>query len=355
MKAFCTLFDSRYLSRGLAMYESLTGRTPDSHLYIFAFDSIALEILRSLKLPQATIVSLAEFEDPELLRVKPTRSAVEYCWTCTPSIIRYCIQTYGLDMCTYVDADTFFFADCSPLLSEMGVADALITEHRYTPGHDQSATSGIYNVQFMPFRATPRGLAILEWWRDACLESCELKPEEGKCGDQKYLDDWTERFTGVHVLQHLGGGVAPWNVQQYTFRKSDGKIIGLRMADQQPFDLIFYHYHALRVLDNGVVQPTSAGFSFDASVMQYIYLPYIAHLAGIAERLRARGMAANPHGAQQAPRPGLTGRLRRVARFVVNGLGGAKPAQDKPSANQPVSFRRARQLAPAPGPVAARF
>ena len=67
----------------------------------------------------------------------------------------------------------------------------LITEHRFSPHHDHSRTSGIYNVQFMTFRNDARGLAALRWWRAACLESCELNPEEGKCGDQKYLDDWS--------------------------------------------------------------------------------------------------------------------------------------------------------------------
>ncbi|HEY4372683.1 MAG TPA: hypothetical protein VGN52_12220 [Burkholderiales bacterium] len=354
MKAFCTLFDSRYLSRGLAMYESLTSLTPDSHLYIFPFDDEALRILRALDLPAATIVPLAEFEDAELLRVKSARSPVEYCWTCTPSIVRYCIHTYALDMCTYVDADTFFFADATVLLDEMGAADAMIIEHRYTPEHDSSATSGIYNVQFMPFRATAQGSAILEWWRDACLESCELKPEEGKCGDQKYLDDWTERFAGhVHVLRHLGGGVAPWNVQQYTFfeagKSADGKVRGKRLADSAGFDLVFYHFHALKPWDDGRIQPTNTSYVFDASVMRLIYAPYLAHLSSIATRLRNKGVALDPHGAQPAPRVGLRARLRET----LGRLLGRADANDG-NANRPTSFKRALRLAP-PGAIVPRF
>ena len=79
MLNFCTLFDSVYLSRGLAMYNSLNQHCKDFHLYIFAFDDKCYSVLKSLQLENATVISLSEFEDGELLRVKPTRTRAEYC------------------------------------------------------------------------------------------------------------------------------------------------------------------------------------------------------------------------------------------------------------------------------------
>src|SRR4051812_18081280 len=84
---FCTLFNSSYLSRGVVMYESLQKYCSDFHLYVFAFDEVSCNYLRSKNFPSMTVISLREFEDAELLRVKPTRSAGEYCWTCTSSTI----------------------------------------------------------------------------------------------------------------------------------------------------------------------------------------------------------------------------------------------------------------------------
>ena len=176
----------------------------------------------------------------------------------------------------------------------------MIIEHRYLPNKDSSASSGTYNVQFMPFRSSTNGMRVLTWWRDACLESCELKPEEGKCGDQKYLDDWTERFPCVHVLQHLGGGVAPWNIEQYTFSAAQAGVSGIRKADRLRFPLIFYHFHALRFYDRYLIEPTGAQYVFDKSALQLIYIPYILHLTSVATRLRQRGLAFDPHGVKPA-------------------------------------------------------
>ena len=89
MYNYCTLFDSKYLSRGLAMYESLKKHSNNFHLYIFAFDDKSYEILNKLSLDKVSVISLKDFENEELLAVKPTRSKAEYCWTCTSSVIKF--------------------------------------------------------------------------------------------------------------------------------------------------------------------------------------------------------------------------------------------------------------------------
>ena len=140
------------------MCDSLQANHDDYHLHIFAFDDECHRVLVSMALPNTTVVSLGEFEDERLLAVKATRSRVEYCWTCTPSTILYVMERTGASRCTYIDADTYFFANPSMLLEELGGEPILITEHRYSPQHDRSATSGVYNVQFVTFSNTDDGL-----------------------------------------------------------------------------------------------------------------------------------------------------------------------------------------------------
>ncbi|MHB1050020.1 MAG: glycosyl transferase [Bacteroidota bacterium] len=283
MLIYCTLFDSKYLSRGLAMYESLRAHTREFRLYIFAFDEITAAILKSFALEHVVVIELKDFEDPDLLAVKPTRNPVEYCWTSTPSTIRYILATFKEPHCTYIDADLYFFGDPAIIFSEMGTQSVMITEHRYTPRYDLSSFSGKYCVQYITFMNTPEGNRVLEWWRNACLEWCYAREEEGKFGDQKYLDDWPERFTGIHVLQHPGGGVAPWNAQQYALTKGNISIDGTEIKTGISFPLIFYHFHYLRYYERRSID--LGDYVLTGQIQQTVYYPYLRHLDEIVRRL----------------------------------------------------------------------
>ena len=274
MQNFCTLFDSNYLTRALVMYHSLEHTGENFKLYAVCFDDLSYQILTRLALPRMEAIPLAAFETPQLQEIKGQRTAGEYCWTCTPHVIRYVLDTYRLPQVTYLDADLCFYAKPSLLLAEFETSGAsvLITEHRYTPRYDQSATSGIYCVQFMTFKADERGSEALQWWQDRCLEWCFARFEDGKFGDQKYLDDWTQRFKGVHVLEHVGGGVAPWNVQQYAVSQDRG---GSMTVSGVP--LVFYHFHGYRHYTDGVHDLGT--YRLDRAVIDLIYKPYIQQLS----------------------------------------------------------------------------
>lgn len=305
---FCTLFDSNYLARGLVTYHSLVSVTEGSaRLYVFAFDDLCLTTLKDMNLPNLTVISLAEFEDEDLLRIKPTRSRGEYCWTCTSSTIHYCIKTYDLPHCIYIDADMVFYQNPQILLDEMPPsANVLITEHRYTPQYDKSKLSGKYCVQFMYFDNSENGQMVLNWWRERCLEWCYNRHEDGKFGDQKYLDDWLTRFKGVHSLQHLGGGLAPWNVQQFDFQLIKNKIFGTSIIQnskretqnakntegvsvaknpKSEFEAIFFHFHGVKLFEGDKAIFAPKMYLLNASVRAFFYAPYLQKLKAAQTQL----------------------------------------------------------------------
>lgn len=280
MYHFCTLFDSIYLSRGLAMYHSLEAHCTNFHLYVFAFDTACFNILTSLNLPNLTVISMQDFEDEALLKVKPSRTRAEYCWTCSSSTILYVLNNFPVDHCTYLDSDLYFFSSPEVLFDEMGHHSVLITPHRYTLKYDQSQKTGIYCVQFVTFRKNEQGLTVLNWWRNACLEWCYNRFEDNRFGDQKYLDDWPERFEGVYVCKNLGAGVAPWNMQQYHFVPDNNQIIGTERTSGKQFKVIFFHFHSFTFVTPSFFSPRPY-YKRNTSVIRYLFHPYVDEIKKI--------------------------------------------------------------------------
>lgn len=269
MMNFCTLFDSGYLQRGLALYESLCRTCDEFHLYIMAFDDKAYDTLTKLALPNLTVVHLKNFETEELLAVKPSRSRAEYCWTCGPSVIWYFIKEYNLDSCTYLDADLMFYRSPQLLFDEIGENSVAITDH-YAP---YEIPQGRYCVQFMYFKNDEWGMKALEWWRDSCIEWCYARHEGNRYGDQKYLEQFPVKFQKVHIIETRGAGIASWNIKQYHFNNQDWAF----EYNGTKADIIFVHYHALGLIVEGnslTVKPAT----FDIKANEQFVFDYYCHL-----------------------------------------------------------------------------
>jgi len=157
----------------------------------------------------------------------------------------------------------------------------LIIRHNYSRKYVASEkTSGIYNVAMIIIKNNKDGLACLRWWRQQCLEWCYDRFENGKFGDQLYLDDWTERFEGVHVLKNKGANLAPWNINRYIIKKEKDKIF----VDED--ELIFYHFHSLKIFDDGTFKNYTY-YIIDPSDEILLYLPYQKQLKSVISRLKS--------------------------------------------------------------------
>ena len=299
------------------MISSLQKHSPDAQVVVFCMDETTENALKRMKLSQVTTVGLHEFEDPALLKVKPDRTIGEYCWTCTPSICLYTLRNLMFQSCTYLDADLYFFSSPAPLFARYTQFDIWITSHRYTPRYDQSATSGIYCVQFMHFKNNEHGLGALQWWREACLDWCYARHEDGKFGDQKYLDDWLVRFENVIALPEIGVGVAPWNAQRYHYMiQNELLLISEGHGAETP--LVFYHFHALQTFANDYVD--LGVYDIPRSVRERIYRPYVRALAEAEEKSLMIGLSDNRPRAMTWKRilkRALTGKLNYYHREKV--------------------------------------
>lgn len=238
---FVTLFDSNFLPMGMALHDSLMTHGQPFHLWILCMDELVEEQLKRISLPNVTLLPLREVETPELLAVKAGRTRGEYCWTMTPFTFQAVFnRDSSVKRVTYLDSDVFFFDNPHILLRELETSGkhVLITEHAYDPEYIRYLTlSGRFCVQFLTFRRTQEAEKVMHWWQDRCLEWCFARFEEGKFGDQKYLDAWPELFANeVHIVQQTEKTLAPWNVKFFS------KLLHGRL------DPVFYHFHELRIV-----------------------------------------------------------------------------------------------------------
>ncbi len=298
MEHFCTLFDSGFLPMGLCLHSSLEQHAKNYHLWILCMDESVEDHLNKLALPNVSLVPLRNFETEAMRNVKQNRSRGEYCWTLTPFLPQYVLEhAQNIKRATYLDADIFFFQDPQIIFSEFEKSGkaALITEHAFAPEYEQSELSGRFCVQFMPFTNSSAAREILKWWQDKCIEWCFARHEEGKFGDQKYLDVWPVIFPDkVHILENKSLTLAPWNVRH--FLKIDRSC-----------SPVFFHFHGLRIGENSVrlfsgykIGPARKSFYstyIECLIRQIIRmqeseifikttLPYLSNLEKIKSKLR---------------------------------------------------------------------
>jgi hypothetical protein len=233
-------------------------------LWILCVDDEAYDVLTKLELQNVRLLQLSKLETSELLAVKPNRSKGEYCWTLTPFAPRFVFEADSkVKRVTYLDADLWFRKNPKPILDELDKSrkHVLITDHAYSPEYDQTATSGQYCVQFITFTRNG-GELVRKLWEGKCLEWCYARFQDGKFGDQKYLDDWPERFPDlVHVLENKELTLAPWNATRFPYGNG-----------------VFWHFHGLRILKKRKVDIGSL-YVIPKKTLKFVYEPYISNIA----------------------------------------------------------------------------
>lgn len=304
----CTLFDKNYLSRGLALYDSLREHCPEFTLWMLCMDKESHKLLRKLNLKDIRPIKLSEIEDDRLKSVKSTRTGTEYCWMFSSSLPLYLLEKNpGMGMITYIDADIYFYDSIEKIYDEFGNNSVMIIPHNSSEKNKwREKTSGIYNVGMMIFRNDANGLETLRWWKDRVIDWCFSRYENGKFGDQLYLNDWPTRFRGVYVLRNLGANMASWNIGRCIFSKRNEKIIGVEKETGKEFPLIFYHFHGLKIYLNkkGKIKAYPIGI-----LNKKIYSEYIEVLQREFERIK---IIDKDWKYGFAPRPGI---LRLVKQY----------------------------------------
>lgn len=290
---YCTYFDANYLTRAVALYRSLRRHSPAFTLWALCLDDEAWQALEALALDGVRAVPLAELEaaDPELLAVKGTRSTVEYYFTCSPSLPRHLLRSHpDIGLVTYLDADLLFYASPQSIFEALGDGSVLIVPHRFPPEIRELEAYGVYNVGLLTFRDDESGRAILDHWREQCLEWCFDRIDGDRFADQKYLDAWPGQ-PGVVVLEDPGAGLAPWNAMAHAVDVTADPAT----VDGRP--LVFYHFQGVRQVGPALWDTRSDVYGvIDPAVRAWLYLGYVRELQAAAALVRSKVRLGSRHG-----------------------------------------------------------
>lgn len=267
MMNFCTLFDSNYISKGIALYLSIAKHTDDFLLYVMAMDRKCEDILKQLAFKNMMVECIEDNMFPALNEAKHNRSKAEFCWTCGSVVTHLFFEKYNLQEITYLDSDLMFFNTPKIIDDELKSKNASVG---LSPHFIPNTLFGIYCVQYVYFRRDDNGIACLNWWKNECLNWCYSKLEDGKYGDQKYLDYMHDKFEGVVDIENRGAGIANWNMEQYVYDFSNNTL----KHQEKEWPIVFFHYNGLNTsVKDGQLQFIHGKF-FTKSVMMGFIKPY---------------------------------------------------------------------------------
>lgn len=300
MHYFCTYCDQGYVARLICLHDSLLAQGDSFRLYVLCFDDVTQRVVTEMKQPTLIGISLEEFlaAEPDYAAVRSKRTKVEFYFTATPVLVRYCLGLVPeAGQMTYLDSDLYFFGPPSAIFAEQGDASIGIVPHRFPDRLAHLLKWGVYNVAWVSFRRDRDGMACLEWWRVKCLEWCHDHIDQGRFADQGYLTEFPKRFGGVRVLDHPGINAAPWNMDEVRIAREGSNIL------VNDHGLLFYHFQGIREISPGWFEAGLRSYKgkLTPALRDIIYLPYLAKLVRIQSRLQATYGIAPLLGFQRLP------------------------------------------------------
>ena len=325
----CTLFGFNYLDKGLALYGSLERVATDFVLYVLAMDDDCYAYLEKWHGRHLVPIRLTDFENEALLKAKAERSFGEYCWTCSSSLIRYVLDRYAEQACAYIDADMYFYADPAVLFKELENrgGSVLLTGHRFNRCERQrTLVVGRFCVEFNLFLNRREAREALDVWIGQCLEKCSSHPDDDSFGDQKYLDEWLDKYEFVRETLHPGAGVAPWNIAQYRLVSHDtaSGCCVLKWRTEVA-ELVFYHFEGISYRDRHHAKLNLYRYwGIDDRLVRALYTNYLKVIEQFKQQIQertGREVLLRSHPAFQPSRQGFGGHLHSILRKLLSAQG----------------------------------
>ncbi len=245
---YCTVLSKDRLYQGIALYESMMRHIKQFVLYILFVDKESKRIIENMRYENILYSDVSEFENRYPDCRKGDKNIHEYCWMLKPFLIDYLFAAFkDLKRVTYLDADLYFFSSPDVVFFRQMNCSVLLSLHVYPDDYRNSwypISYGKHNAGFISFKRDKNSKKCLKWWRARCRDWCYARIENGRYGDQGYLNLMPQLFNGVCDITTKGVNIAPWNYSSYQFSLKNKSVY----VDNDP--LIFFHFSGLRIFND---------------------------------------------------------------------------------------------------------
>ena len=253
MRQLCTVSDHNYLSKGLALYESLKEHSKDFVLNYLCIDEKTFSFLKEYQSESLIVWNIKDVLESNIVLHNLFKNEYRYfCWSLASYFSNFLMKINN-ETITYIDSDILLHDNIDLLYNSFNNNDIGIFRHRQFPLNSQRP-EGLFNVGIVYFKNTDLGKVVLNWWADAVLY--KKYPHLSTCGDQKYLEEFVRLCpkNRIFVDGEIGHG-APWQWYLYDFSniKSDWSIIW----EGKKQKLVFSHFSQFKYnLENDTYIPS---------------------------------------------------------------------------------------------------
>lgn len=177
-----------------------------------------------------------------IARLTRRYTPAEVCWALKPHLFAWTLGFAKRSF--YFDGDILVTGGIAPLAAELGDDNILLIPH-YLTGFSHTPfgvnalsllRGGVFNAGFIGLNATDVSRRFLAWWAERVERFGRNDPDNGMCGDQRWLDLAPALFDGVKVSRHRGLNVGYWNLHERTIVRRNGRY----WSDADP--LVFFHF-----------------------------------------------------------------------------------------------------------------
>lgn len=274
LKHYYTYVNGNFLPRFLALQLSIQRFQPNSILWALALDTEAEDTIGSLGLDSVRLLTVQELIrcEPALTQARKERSKVEFYVTCSPAGLYYVLKKLPEDTClTKLDTDCFFLSDPEPIHVLEQSYNIAITPHRFPESLRHLERVGKFNAGWVTIKNNRVGRQCAEDWKNQCLEWCYEELGSKGYGDQKYIDNWSNLYSGVWSIEHPGVNAALWNCGGMSIARNGSHVT------LDGYDIILFHFSGLTAISGRIyeVNWNQYGVKPNRILMQKVYLPYL--------------------------------------------------------------------------------